>query len=137
MLSLRVFLVLGVSAAVVTGCANPPSSTPDTPEQVVSAYLHAIANHDPAAADRLLTPTERQTEAHQADSLLTNVRSMTDIHVGKAHIVTRSHVVYIPVSFVISQYRIGGWDNGPVGFGYTVVRPDSSHRWLIDGGGVA
>jgi hypothetical protein len=133
----RAFASAGLAlVAVVVGqvAAAASSAAASKPDVTLSTFLSDIGAHKISAAKALMTPSYERIIAEAADSLFTNVISLTDITVGKVHYygVRQANV---PGTFVIDQHRVGGWNNGRVTFAFQLTESKPGSPWKIASGG--
>lgn len=136
-----------IASATAIGCGGgsgpaPSPAPPASPSAVVRAYVTALNSHDTARARKLMTPEWAGVVSRQVDGWFTNLvriqalrigRPRSDRAVGSA----RHHrfVLYVPVTFNLSQKKQTSMRNGPTTWGYVLVRDQRSARWQIDGDG--
>jgi len=91
--------------------AAASSTSASKPDVTLRTFLSDIGAHKISAAQALLTSSYERIIAEAADSLFSNVITLTDITVGKVHYygVRQANVA---CSFVIDQHRVGGWNSG-------------------------
>jgi hypothetical protein len=146
----------GLAQLLLTGCApsgqgaGSTTSGPSTgwrlvlpatatPEEVVLAYLDALDQKDVDTAQHMLTARRACVLAGDSDSWFTNVKSITDVHVGTPRPEPLQgsaaqgycHAVFVPVDFTLQQKHEDSMPNGPTVWGYVLVRNSDKERWLI------
>jgi hypothetical protein len=129
-------LALVAVVAVVIGQVAAAASSPlaSKPDVTLRTFLSDIGAHKISQAKALMTPSYEKIIADAADSLFTNVITLTDITVGKVHYygVRQANV---PCTFVIDQHRVGGWNNGKVTFAFQLTESKPGSPWEIASGG--
>jgi hypothetical protein len=118
---------------VAATAAGPSASKPDV---TLRTFLSDIGAHKISKAKALMTPSYERIIAEAADSLFTNVITLTDITVGKVHYYGVRQV-NVPCTFVIEQHRVGVWNNGRVTFAFQLTGSSLGSRWRIASGGTA
>ena len=154
MVSARValrFVLTALSAVLIAGCQNGDSKAtlPDlpadaSPHQVVATYTEAINAHDVAAGEKLSTSRFAE-EQERVVGLLNGDAKLSAVEIdeprpepdyestdGKRY----REVVHVPVSFTLSQSDDASMPNGPVVWGYTLVRDDVHQPWRINSDGI-
>jgi hypothetical protein len=123
-----------VAVGVGQVAAAASSTSVSKPDVTLRTFLSDIGAHKISAAKALMTPSYERIIAEAADSLFTNVISLTDITVGKVHYygVREANV---PCTFVIDQHRVGGWNNGRVTFAFQLTESKPGSPWKIASGG--
>ena len=136
--------------------AAPSSILPDAatpPEATVNLYLAALNAHNTALAEQLLEPSWRTKVEQAPDSWLTNIVSITDVHITAVTTLPvhpgapsspqaeippgYSQGIIVGTTFVLHQQRRMSMLDGETIRNFTLVRRDSSSRWLIAAEGVA
>jgi len=141
-----VALALGI--ALTAGCqegATPTTSTAvpppasASPEMVVRAWIDAVNAGDEAAGRVLSTPVFADADRDAEGGWFANTLSIRDLQVG-APVPARglqsnrdfAHVVVVPVAFLLEQKKELSFRNGPVQWGFVLVRDASGERWRIN-----
>jgi hypothetical protein len=114
------------------------------PEAVVTADVAAVGGGDVARARRLMTEHFAKRVEGAVDSWFTNTNSITDLRVGMTRPeqgnssdgVKYFRAVYVPVDFVIDVKGEESIEDGPMTWGYILVKRDRDAPWLIDQDGV-
>jgi hypothetical protein len=119
-----------LATAIPAGAAT---KSPSNPDDVVKTFLQDLGAHRVSAAKALLTPGYERYMAHASDSMFTDVISLTNVKVGKVQYYGVGQAD-VPCTFVIKQYRVGGWNNGPVTFAYQLTE-SASGAWKVSNGG--
>jgi|SRR5665213_200043 len=124
-------LVTTVIGPAAAAASNASASRPDV---VLKTFLEDIGAHKISAAKSLMTPSYEKTVAQTADSLFTNVITLANITIGRVHYygVRQANV---PCAFVITQYHVGGWNNGRVTFAFQLSQSRPGSPWRVSSGG--
>jgi hypothetical protein len=116
---------------VAAAASNAAASRPDG---VLKTFLEDIGAHKISAPKSLMTPNYERYIARTADSVFTNVITLTNIMVGRVHYygVRQANV---PCTFLINQYHVGGWNNGRVTFAFQLTETRPGSPWKVSSRG--
>lgn len=127
----------GTQTAVITTAPLPPASAP--PEVVVRRWLDAVNAGDEAAGRALSTPRFADAEAATTDGWFANTLSITDVRTAPATPITglqsnRDHrqVTYVRVALMLEQKKEVSFRDGPLEWGFVLVRDRPGERWRIN-----
>lgn len=127
----------GSPTAATTSAAPPPVSA--TPQVVVQRWLAAVDAGDEATGRVLSTPRFADAEASSEDGWFANTLSITDVRTAPATPITglqsnRDHrqVVYVRVALRIEQKHEVSFRDGPLEWGFVLVRDRAGERWRIN-----
>ena len=141
--------LLVTAAVLVAGCGEGGAITPSTvapppasasPQTVVRAWIDAVNAGDEAAGRVLSTPVFADADRDAGDAgWFANVLRISDLQVGEPVPVTGlasnerfAQVVAVPVAFVLEQKRERSFRDGPVQWGFVLVRDRDGQRWRIN-----
>lgn len=143
-------LVLASAAVPLSGCsACTPAKTatvqvpPVTarPQQVVRAYLDSVMARDLDTAEVLSTPDFAENQQSVADSPFCNWRKLENVRISEPAPAdydqeTYRYSVHVFVDFTLTQREAQSMADGPVVWGYVLVRNSPAERWRIADAGV-
>lgn len=129
----------GEESGVRTSTAVPPPVSA-SPQTVVRAWIDAVNAGDEAAGRVLSTPVFAGADRDAGDAgWFANVLRISDLQVGEPVPVTGlasnarfAQVVAVPVAFVLEQKRERSFRDGPVQWGFVLVRHRDGQRWRIN-----
>lgn len=127
----------GGAISTSTAVAPPVSASPQT---VVRAWVDAVNAGDEAAGRVLSTPVFAGADRDAGEAgWFANVLGIRDLQVGAPSPVTGlasnerfAQVVLVPVAFTLEQKRELAFRDGPVQWGFVLVRDRAGQRWRIN-----
>lgn len=140
-------LALVLAAVLLQGCSSAQVAVRTVPVPpvsadavtVVKAWLAAVNAGDEAAGRQLSTPVFAKADHDSADGWFANTLSLTDVRTSVAAPVTGlqsnkdyREVVGVRVAFQLEQKHEVSFQNGPVEWGFILVRDSPSQRWRIN-----
>lgn len=146
---LALLALLVTAAILVSGCGEggairtstaPPPPVSASPQTVVRAWIDAVNAGDEAAGRVLSTPVFAGADRDAGDAgWFANVLRISDLQVGEPVPVTGlasnerfAQVVAVPVAFDLEQKRERAFRDGPVQWGFVLVRQRDGQRWRIN-----
>ncbi len=127
----------GGDLAATTTTPPPPVSAP--PQVVVQRWLDAVNAGDEAAGRALSTTAFADAEAATTDGWFANTLSIRDVRVASATPIAGlesnrryRRVTYVRVAFLLEQKKEVSFRDGPVEWGFVLVRNSSKERWRIN-----
>ena len=146
---LLALLALLGAAVLAGGCASGGGATTSTrvappvsasPQAVVRAWIDAVVAEDEAAGRALSTPAFADADREAgAAGWFANVLTISDLQVGEPVPMTGldsnesfAQVVVVPVAFQLAQKKEFSFRDGPVQWGFVLVRDRAGQRWRIN-----